>query len=458
MIAAFLSCLPLLGWRDPEMASSLTGLCVVSGDPLFAVFGTTIAFYAPTALIIAVYIKVYIEVKRRIKMRLKATASTRVFGSQSQKDIGELASRHQPQTTRGEEPHIPVETQLSMISTQVVLTNAANEVSKLDKELLSVSIIEPDEEQHYREPSMSAIAELCDLDDISDSATIYDNVSFSEILAIRAQKSKGNSKGDDDGNVRMALLAAPEPSLTSHTLVDPQSSSLNSSPDRKPSSAISKSAFNLNRSSSERQPRISDNGDQRRKSFLSVIRRATPKKKPQQRRVSVAMALMAMAVDHCDLSGSIQSSPGAFSAISEFQQQVEKDAQQQQQQQRQRMSSFRSRIVRTSSAKVRGSANTRPGQSSSTVLDRQNIWKQREHKTAAILLIVTSAFIVCWLPYFVMELVTPLCRCDEYLPPPPIVISSVTWLGYCNSLLNPIIYTVTSADFRIAFKNLLRLA
>ena len=171
------------------------------------------------------------------------------------------------------------------------------------------------------------------------------------------------------------------------------------------------------------------------------------------------MALMAMAVDHCDLSGSIQSSPGAFSAISEFQQQVEQDAQQQQQQQqRQRMSSFRSRIVRTSSAKVRGSANTRPGQSSSTVLDRQNIWKQREHKTAAILLIVTSAFIVCWLPYFVMELVTPLCRCDEYLPPPPIVISSVTWLGYCNSLLNPIIYTVTSADFRIAFKNLLRLA
>jgi len=35
------------------------------------------------------------------------------------------------------------------------------------------------------------------------------------------------------------------------------------------------------------------------------------------------------------------------------------------------------------------------------------------------------------------------------------VISVIVWLGYANSLLNPVIYTIFNADFRSAFRKIL---
>jgi hypothetical protein len=35
------------------------------------------------------------------------------------------------------------------------------------------------------------------------------------------------------------------------------------------------------------------------------------------------------------------------------------------------------------------------------------------------------------------------------------IISFLTWLGYLNSLLNPIIYTIFNIEFRKAFANIL---
>lgn len=79
---------------------------------------------------------------------------------------------------------------------------------------------------------------------------------------------------------------------------------------------------------------------------------------------------------------------------------------------------------------------------------------KRERKAAKTLAIITGAFVICWLPFFITALLMPLCPpelCDfnKYM------VSFFLWLGYFNSTLNPIIYTIFSPEFRQAFKRLL---
>ncbi|XP_035227766.1 5-hydroxytryptamine receptor-like [Stegodyphus dumicola] len=84
---------------------------------------------------------------------------------------------------------------------------------------------------------------------------------------------------------------------------------------------------------------------------------------------------------------------------------------------------------------------------------RENTEAKRERKAAKTLAIITGAFVICWLPFFVMALSMALLN-DEW-EPNPYMFSIFLWLGYVNSMLNPIIYTIFSPDFRSAFKRVL---
>ena len=77
---------------------------------------------------------------------------------------------------------------------------------------------------------------------------------------------------------------------------------------------------------------------------------------------------------------------------------------------------------------------------------------KRERKAAKTLAIVTGAFIACWLPFFIMALVMPIFKDQEFNH---ILVSFLLWLGYFNSTLNPIIYTIFSPEFRTAFQRML---
>lgn len=82
---------------------------------------------------------------------------------------------------------------------------------------------------------------------------------------------------------------------------------------------------------------------------------------------------------------------------------------------------------------------------------KEKLEMKRERKAARTLGIITGAYIVCWLPFFVIALIKPLG--DVAIP--PILDAIVLWLGYFNSLLNPIIYTIFSPEFRNAFQKIL---
>jgi hypothetical protein len=75
----------------------------------------------------------------------------------------------------------------------------------------------------------------------------------------------------------------------------------------------------------------------------------------------------------------------------------------------------------------------------------------RERKASITLGVIMCAFICCWLPFFILALLRPFV--SERIPD---WASSVSlWLGYVNSMLNPIIYVTFHQDFRRAFKYIL---
>lgn len=78
---------------------------------------------------------------------------------------------------------------------------------------------------------------------------------------------------------------------------------------------------------------------------------------------------------------------------------------------------------------------------------------KRERKAAKTLAIITGAFVVCWMPFFVIAVLLPVCAEDCAIS--PIIISLFLWLGYFNSTLNPILYTIFNQDFRNAFTRIL---
>uniref|UniRef100_A0A0A9WDL6 5-hydroxytryptamine receptor n=3 Tax=Lygus hesperus TaxID=30085 RepID=A0A0A9WDL6_LYGHE len=80
---------------------------------------------------------------------------------------------------------------------------------------------------------------------------------------------------------------------------------------------------------------------------------------------------------------------------------------------------------------------------------------KRERKAAKTLAIITGAFVICWLPFFIMAILLPVCNMYQVCVLNEYLFAFFLWLGYFNSTLNPIIYTIFSPEFRHAFKRLL---
>ncbi|ROT69396.1 tyramine/octopamine receptor [Penaeus vannamei] len=86
--------------------------------------------------------------------------------------------------------------------------------------------------------------------------------------------------------------------------------------------------------------------------------------------------------------------------------------------------------------------------------ERQKISLSKERRAARTLGIIMGSFVVCWLPFFLMYVILPFCPTCPV--PNDKLINFIVWLGYINSSLNPVIYTIFNLDFRRAFAKILR--
>ena len=75
-----------------------------------------------------------------------------------------------------------------------------------------------------------------------------------------------------------------------------------------------------------------------------------------------------------------------------------------------------------------------------------------KRKTTKSLGVIMGCFIICWLPFFILAVIRPILGPSAI---PDLLSALLTWLGYVNSFLNPIIYVRYNHEFRTPFKEIL---
>ncbi|KAL3079735.1 hypothetical protein niasHS_014017 [Heterodera schachtii] len=82
---------------------------------------------------------------------------------------------------------------------------------------------------------------------------------------------------------------------------------------------------------------------------------------------------------------------------------------------------------------------------------RKRRLKAKERQATLLLGLILFAFIASWMPFFIMYVLNAL-----HIYTPTVVFKFFFWLGYCNSAINPIIYTYFNREFRRALLRLIR--
>ncbi|XP_073816954.1 dopamine 1-like receptor 1 isoform X2 [Musca autumnalis] len=84
-------------------------------------------------------------------------------------------------------------------------------------------------------------------------------------------------------------------------------------------------------------------------------------------------------------------------------------------------------------------------------LNHSSPYHVSDHKAAVTVGVIMGVFLICWVPFFCVNIVAAFCKtCIGGQ-----TFKILSWLGYSNSAFNPIIYSIFNKEFRDAFKRIL---
>ena len=441
--SAIISVPPLIGWNATGLYDESTQRCQLTDDRGFVVYSAAGSFYIPLALMTFVYIKIYVATRRRLRARTENYRVTVAATSASIAAVACCTARATPE--RGDE------------NAQPTLTPTHREC-RPRVDVPSIESLTNDDEYDVGN----------DNDDVGP--TIMEGSATSAAVACRLQPETEIDRIFEVNPPSTTDIAA----ATNQQAVNVLTTSLK---DRRPEVAVDKT---LNDRRNEHPVY-----DVTETAFNVCTYEYSTDRRQTAHRMVTGRPEVEIAATKSDCTDIV-----AVSGRPTRSAEVKKNA----------STELRIRSTRSTSAKKRrrwsaencvtrrlsrpalvgqskwismaavGKPQSTPENGSSTVdqsiggrsqvvgrvmAEKQRQATMKERRVARTMGVIMAAFVVCWLPFFVIYVLFPFCGSACSQPVGERFVTFIVWLGYVNSTINPVIYTVFNVDFRRAFKSLL---
>ena len=429
LLSAIICFPPLAGWKRPQPTKYGFPLCVLSSEIGYVVYSTMGSFYIPLIVMVVVYVKIYIAARSRARRNLRkkvkqchdngkassnttTTTTTTSFVNPNCKPP--IDGKHSPlkisfsdDETEAEPTPIPVdpsgtdsETPTDAMRMKMTVTNHSAHLRSGDekRQLLAEdtdSACDTPSKRHAGGARLKVTpSKHIHFSEDTDSATEYQSYTDKYPNYQENAGSVDNRSGNEDN--MQPLLDDSQPDSESQKDSDRNGNSMNKL------------------SECEDDQKDSDTSNLQ-DTHMNIPQQATLSTTPRpQSTTTSSHAPSLCARDH-----------------------------------RRKMDLLSPTHIRKLS--LRRQAKEKPAIKDDPDRMKRKLARARERRATLVLGIIMITFIICWLPFFSLYVITVLTGLDV----PGIVFAITFWAGYCNSALNPIIYTIFNRDFRHAFHKLI---